>query len=257
MNAGSLTSFSADERRIYSLISSRDGIRAKEIASELNIQRSEVNHWLYSSSLMHELCFQDSSYRWHALIRQAPSHEGLYEFSGWYGTVSEFMNCTDEEWLSSLKEGCVRIGRNLNDTRGLIHSFADCRNVICALINDLDRMDVKDCGSWEIAFEFRLNKARMIRIYADVLIITSDYVFSLEFKMKDSIDPEEVAQAAKYSPYLDLIFGDHYEVIPALVLTHSYDLFEYASVPGMDFVIPVASGDMLFNVLNEYLCFLN
>jgi len=257
MNTGMLASFSVDERRIYSLISVRDGIKAKEIASELNIQRSMVNHWLFSSPLMHELCFQDSSYRWHALVRQAPTHEGLYEFSGWYGTVSEFMNCTDEQWMSALKEGCIRIGRNLNDKRGLIHSFSDCRKVIYELINDLYRMYGKECDNWEIAFEFRLNRARMIRIYADVLLITPGYVFSLEFKMKNSIEPGEVIQAAKYTPYLDLIFGDKYEVIPSLVLTHACDLFEYVPVPETDYVLPVVSGDMLFNVLNDYIGFLD
>lgn len=53
------------------------------------------------------------------------------------------------------------------------------------------------CLDWEIVFEFRLKRAQYVRIYADVLVITENKVFSLEFKMKDKIDFEEVSQAAK------------------------------------------------------------
>ena len=57
----------------------------------------------------------------------------------------------------------------------------------------------ESCLGWEIAFELRLKRARHVRIYADVLVITEDRVFSLEFKMKDKIDPDEaLEQAAKY-----------------------------------------------------------
>ena len=53
---------------------------------------------------------------------------------------------------------------------------------------------------WEIVFELRLKRSRHVRIYADVLVITEDRVFALEFKMKDAVDPEEIKQAAKYDP---------------------------------------------------------
>lgn len=81
--------------------------------------------------------------------------------------------------------------------------------------------DLSDCGftafrDWEIVFELRIRRSRMIRIYADVLVITDSRVFSLEFKMKDEIDPEEVLQAAKYCEYLEVIFGPQYDVIPRL-----------------------------------------
>ena len=67
-------------------------------------------------------------------------HEGLYEFSGWYGTVKEFTETTEDEWLARLEEGCRRIGRNLNDTRGLIHSFRDCGETMRNLFRDLKEM---------------------------------------------------------------------------------------------------------------------
>jgi hypothetical protein len=92
---------------------------------------------------------------------------------------------------------------------------------------------------------------------ADVLVITEDRVFSLEFKMKDKVDPDEVSQAAKYLPYLEIVFGTDYEVIPALVLTTASELFEFASIGKSDFILPVCSGDMLFNVFDEYLGFLS
>ena len=110
---------------------------------------------------------------------------------------------------------------------------------------------------WELVFELRINRARMIRIYADVLVITPDHVFSLEFKMKDTVDPDEVIQAAKYCPYLEVVFGPRLEICPALVLTVATDLFEFTPIGKTDMLLPVSSGDMLFNVFNEYLGFLS
>ena len=251
-----LAVFSAEERAVYALVSVNDGITARDIASKLSLSRSAVNHILYSSALMHELCFQDKTYRWHALIRQSPVHDGLYEFSGWYGTVREFLNTPEKEWLSSLQEGCKRIGRNLNDTRGLLHSFLDTRSVMISLFRDLTEMTDMDFSDWEIVFELRINRARMIRIYADVLVITPDKVFSLEFKMKSTVDPDEVLQAAKYCPFLEVIFGPRYEPVPALVLTAASELFDFVPIGNSDMMLPVSSGNMLFNVFNEYLGFL-
>lgn len=254
---GMLSSFSDEEKAVYSLISVNDGLKAKEIASLLSMERKQVNHLLFSSPLMHELCFQDMNFRWHALIRQAPVHEGLYEFSGWYGTVREFMNTAEEDWLSALQYGCRRIGRNLNDQRGLIHSFLDCRQVMLSLFRDFSDMMDSSFLDWEIVFELRLNRSRMIRIYSDVLVITPGRVFSLEFKMKKAPDPDEVFQAAKYIPFLELIFGSSCEAVPALVLTAASDYFEFVPIGGTDMILPAASGDMLFNVFNEYMGFLS
>ena len=211
---------------------------------------------LVSSALMRELCYQDRDYNWHAMVRQEGPHEGLYEFSGWYGTVDEFLRQGEEEWLEQLKQGCGRIGRSLNDARGLIHSFRDCREVMLRLFDDLEEMSALPFRDWEIVFELRMNRARWIRVYADVLLITPGKVFSLEFKMKNDVDPEEVLQAAKYVPYLEILFGRKTDIAPALVLTGAEDLFEYVPIGKTDCELPVCSGDMLFNVLNEYLGFL-
>ena len=248
--------FSAEERAVYELIAREDGIKAREIASRLGLERAGINRLLVSSALMREICYQDREYRWHALIRQRIPHEGLYEVSAWYGRVGEFMAQDEEEWLSRMREGCGRIGRSLNDTRGLIHSFLDCRKTVRTLFEDLGTMTAGGWEDWECAFEFRLKRGRMIRIYADVLIITRDRVFSLEFKMKKEIDPEEVLQAAKYAPYLEIVFGPEYDIIPALVLTGAADLFREAPIGGTDAVLHACSGDMLFNVFNTYLGFL-
>ena len=113
-----------------------------------------------------------------------------------------------------------------------------------------------DTSTWEICFELRIKRAKYIRIYADVLVITEDRVFSLEFKMKDTIEPEELQQTVKYSKYLDIIFGSEYEVIPALVLTKASDLYAWVPLPGGDLEVPVCSGDMLFNVFDEFIGFL-
>ena len=245
------------ERRVCAAICQGDGLRARDIAKQLNLDRNTVNHILYASPLLKELCYQDGAYRWHGIIRQERPHSGLFEFSGYYGRVAEFLDLTEAAWMDALVEGCQRIGRSVSDARGLFHSFRDCRAQMLGLFADLTDMIGDACLDWEIAFEFRLKRARRVRIYADVLVITEDRVFSLEFKMKDAVDPEDVSQAAKYCPYLEIVFGPGYEVLPALVLTGAKELFDFHSIGESGFLLPVCSGDMLFNVFDEYLGFLN
>ena len=246
-----------NEQAICALICQRDGVKAREIAKELGLDHQTVNHILYASPLMKELCWQDLEYRWHGIVRQAKPHSGLQEFAGCYSSVGEFLDLSEKEWLEKLTEGCTNIGRNLNDTRGLFHSFRDCREQMRRLFEDLLEMAGDACLQWEIAFELRLKRSRYIRIYADVLVITEDRVFSLEFKMKDKIDPKEILQSAKYVPYLEILFGPAYEVIPVLVLTGAADFFDFCPIGETDRVLPVFSGDMLFNAFDEYLGFLN
>lgn len=245
------------ERAVCAVICKNDGLRAKDIAKLLNLDRKTVNQVLYSSPLLKELCYQDDSYQWHGIIKQTRPHVGLYEFSGYYSQVSEFLSLTEEAWLERLVMGCRSIGRSLNDTRGLLHSFRDCREQMLWLFRDLREMLGDACLDWEIVFELRLKRARHVRIYADVLVITENKVFSLEFKMKNTVDPDEVKQAAKYCPFLEIMFGPDYEVVPALVLTTTKELFEFVPIGSSDMLIPVCSGDMMFNVFDEYLGFLN
>ena len=244
------------ERAICAAICRSDGIKAREIAKNLNLDRATVNHALYTSPLMKELCWQDNDYRWHGIVRQARPHIGLTEFAGYSGLVRDFLSLSEEEWMQRLMDGCTNIGRSLSDTRGLLHSFRDCRTQMAALFHDLTEMMGEGCLDWEIAFELRLKRSRHVRIYADVLVITEDRVFALEFKMKNAVDPDEVLQAAKYCPYLEILFGPDYEIIPVLVLTTAAELFRFVPIGKTDAVLPVCSGDMLFNVFNEYLGFL-
>lgn len=244
------------QRRICAEICRRDGIRAREIARDLNLDHGTVNHLLYASPLMKELCWQDRDYRWHGIVRQERPHLGLQEFAGYYSTVGDFLDLSEEQWLSKLTEGCTNIGRNLNDTRGLIHSFRDCREQMLGLFRDLLELAGDGCLNWEIAFELRLKRSKHVRIYADVLVITEDRVFALEFKMKDKVEPDEVLQSAKYVPYLEIVFGKDYEIIPVLVLTAARELFCYVPIGKTDAVLPVCSGDMLFTAFDEYLGFL-
>ncbi len=245
------------EIAVCACICAHTGLKAREIAALTGLERAEVNRLLYASPLLHELCWQDREYRWHGIVRQERPHAGLSEFSGFYDTAAGFMALTEEQWLARLREGCVNIGRNLNDTRGLIHSFRDCRRTVFDLFTDLRDMLGPAVDSWETVFELRLKRSRRVRIYADVLILTENRAFSLEFKMKDKIDPSEAAQAAKYAPYLEILLGPRYEIIPVLVLTAARELYTFTPIPGLDGVIPVCSGDMLFNVFDEYMGFLN
>ena len=243
------------ERAIFAVICKNDGIKAREIGKALGKERSVINRYLYGSPYIKELCYQDRDYRWHGLIRQSRPHYGLEDFSGYYSDVDTFLRTPCSEWLDALKEGCVYIGRNLNDTRGLVHSFEDAHDTMARLFEDLDEVEYL---SWEIVFELRIKKAKHIRIYADVLVITEKYVFSLEFKMKDEIEGDDVKQAAKYNEYLEVLFGPDYEVISGLVLTTATDMYEYVRIDSDredSAEIPVCSGDMLFNIFNEYMGF--
>jgi len=242
-------------REAYSLICLRDGVTAREIARDLGTERKEVNRLLYSDPFIRDLCYRDDGYRWHGLIRQCFPHEGLADYCGWYGAASDFLAQDEAEWLAELEDGCRRIGRNLNDTRGLIHSFTDAREAMSGLFSDLGGYGV-DYAGWEVAFELRIRRARWVRIYADVLVCTPDCAFSLEFKMKGEGDQSEVDQAAKYAPYLQVVLGPQVEVVPALVLTRSSDSFDHVRSAG-GAQVAVASPDMLFNVFDERLAFLS
>ena len=248
------------ERSMYSAICSSDGIKAREIARITGVDKTEINRLLYAAPFIRELCYRDSNYYWHGLIRQTRPHTGLGDFCGYYSTVAEFLTLSEEDWLNELKKGCRSIGRNLNDKRGLIHSFRDTGKTMRDLFTDLENMDVPEdivWRDWEICFEVRIKRARYIRIYADVLVITENKVFSLEFKMKDVIDPEEELQAVKYTNYLDVIFGKNYEVIPALVLTRAAEFYAWEQLPGSTAEVPVCSGNMLFNLFDEFIGFLH
>ena len=53
--------FQADQtdRAICAAICRSDGLKAKEIAKQLGLDHGTVNHALYRSPLMQELCWQD------------------------------------------------------------------------------------------------------------------------------------------------------------------------------------------------------
>lgn len=241
------------ERAIYSEICRHEGIKARDIEKAVPADKHLINQYLYKAPFLKELCYQDGRYRWHGLIRQSRPHDGLGDFCGYYSSLEDFLLLSEQEWMDAMIAGCKNIGRNLNDTRGLFHSFQDCRETLHQLFADLDGVCRPD---WEVAFELRIKRARYIRIYADVLVITENRVFSLEFKMKDTINPEEVLQAAKYVEYLEVLFGPGYDVIPALVLTRAHDLYTYTPLGNTDAALPVCSGDMLFNLFDEYIGFL-
>ena len=98
------------ERKIYMEICRSDGgIKAKEIARNLYCDPSKVNHFLYASPFMKELCWQDDEYNWHGIIPQQYPHYGLAEFSGFYSTVREFVNMSEDRWMEILKLGCENI----------------------------------------------------------------------------------------------------------------------------------------------------
>ena len=244
----------AIERNIYALICSHEGIKAKNIGRKSGESRQTINHYLYGSPYIKELCYQDKAYRWHGLIRQSVPHYGIEDFCGYYSWAGEFLDIDFEEFLERLKTGCRHIGRNLNDTRGLFHSFEDTYNTMQNMFGGLMAGGVERSiwDRWEILFELRIKRSRSIRIYADVILVTDEKVFSLEFKMKDEMSIEELEQAAKYSEYLEVLFGPRYDVIPALVLTAGVGIYEDAQLTDTTAMVPVCSGDRLHCLVRDY-----
>lgn len=239
------------EEMIYSLICSCDGITAREISKQIKVSKTEINRHLYGSPYIKELCYHDDAYRWYGMIGQKVPHRGLEEFSGYYGYVKEFLDLDYSEFNARLQKGCRNIGRNLNDTRGLFHSFEDTYNTMQNLFADLYRQS-KDLGEWkdwEMCFELRIKRARTIRIYADVILLTEKKAFSLEFKMNDKILEEDLVQAAKYCPYLEILFGPNIDVIGALVLTRAENLYEEMELSENGALVPVCSGDRLHELV--------
>ena len=84
-------------RKVYSVISHRDGIKARDIAREIGEERSDINSLLYSNPFVHDLCYRDEDYLWHSLIRQERPHTGLADFCGYYGTVERFISQSEDE----------------------------------------------------------------------------------------------------------------------------------------------------------------
>ena len=70
------------EIRIYSLICSNDGIKARDIARKVGVEKADINRLLYNAPFIHELCYRDTDFNWHGLIRQAHPHTGLGDFCG-------------------------------------------------------------------------------------------------------------------------------------------------------------------------------
>lgn len=244
----------AIERKLYSAICTKDGLKAKDIGKITGESRSVINHYLYSSPYIKELCYQDQDFCWHGLIRQTVPHLGMEDFCGYYGMVNEFLDTDFEDFFVQLKQGCHHIGRNLNDTRGLFHSFEDTYHVMQEALGSLiyRKEPGHNLQNWEIGFELRIKRSRHIRIYADVILVADQKVFSLEFKMKDKALPEDVEQAAKYSEYLEVIFGVGYDVIPTLVLSGGEDIYGEEELKDSTAMIPVCSGDRLEELIRDY-----
>ena len=247
----------AAERKIYSVICSYEGIKAKEIGRYTGETRQTINRYLYGSPYIKELCYQDKEYRWHGLIRQNVPHYGIEDFCGYYSLAGEFLDIDFDEFIGRLKQGCRHIGRNLNDTRGLFHSFEDTYNTMQNLFGDFiaDGLPNTIWREWEIIFELRIKRAKTIRIYADVILVTDEKVFSLEFKMKNEKTDEDIEQAAKYSEYLEVLFGPRYDVIPALILTAGENILEDVELRHTTAVVPVCSGDRLCELIKDYCSF--
>ena len=62
MDRTKIAGFAERERRIYALISRSDGLKAREIARELNLSREEVNREFFQSPLIREMCYRKANH---------------------------------------------------------------------------------------------------------------------------------------------------------------------------------------------------
>ena len=80
------------ERKIYMEICRSDGgIKAKEIARNLYCDPSKVNHFLYASPFMKELCWQDDEYNWHGIIPQQYPHCGIFRLLFYRSGICQYV----------------------------------------------------------------------------------------------------------------------------------------------------------------------
>lgn len=94
------------ERAIYHEICRRDGVKARELGKCVPADARRINQYLYGAPFLKELCYQDGNYCWHGLIRQSRPHHGLGNFCGYYGTVSDFLTLSEQQWLEAMEAGC-------------------------------------------------------------------------------------------------------------------------------------------------------
>ena len=107
------------QRSVCAAICQGNGLKAKEIARLLDLDRGTVNHILYSSPLLKELCWQDDDYRWHGIIQQSRPHRGLYEFSGFLVWLKSFL-------LFRKKNGCSSLPQDAGASAEISTTPVDC-----------------------------------------------------------------------------------------------------------------------------------
>ena len=59
MSGGRTELFPREELAVYRLISGNDGLKAREIAAKLGMEKTDVSRLLFSAPLMREMCYQD------------------------------------------------------------------------------------------------------------------------------------------------------------------------------------------------------
>ena len=155
------------EIRMYSIICSHDGIKARDIAGKIGVDKTQINRLLYSAPFIRELCYVDDEFCWHGMIRQSRPHIGLGDFCGYYATVDRFLDQPEEAWLDELKKGC-----------------GDFVRVVLTDRMDLDVIDMQD--RLHHAFPYLLEIRREVLRGAD---------YSTEYTEEAALDPFELCCA--------------------------------------------------------------
>lgn len=137
--------------KILKIVQSHKGIKAKEIAKQVNADKSDVNSILYSK--LRDRVYQDNDYRWHAgTAQEQPSsptqelHTPLARLSKYYlDCLSRDIDAEVSVWASN-KYGCPDYGQfpvlPFYETEEDLYEEECVRNVIRDVSKDKNRLNL-------------------------------------------------------------------------------------------------------------------
>ena len=133
-------------------------------------------------------------------------------------TVETFKQLNKSEWMKTMKAAHEQYGRKFSKRalhNGQILAWADCFEVLQRVLKDFPY------PNFYLVFEYILCAENACR--PDVILVSSDQVFVLEFKHKAYAPETDIAQADMYGRFMSTchVASRDKEVITCLVLTKS------------------------------------
>lgn len=160
---------------------------------------------------------------------------------GWFGSISEFLNTSRDQWLSDLK---VQHEKTMREPAGesQIKAWKDCFGIISAQLETIVRYNSK-IKDWTIIFEYELPRERGRR--PDIIILGNEQIFVLEFKAYSTPLQAHIDQVAAYGRDIaHYHYASHgHKICNLLVLT------KYRGVPDVIENVTICPSGQLADVL--------